>query len=188
MTTLYPSRRGLSRRAALLGVGGSLVSLAGCASEVDATQRLGVASAPSGSTGPLRSFRFVTLDRRVASTDSYRGRMSLVVLAATYDAASQVQARFVNAVYLKHRPRINALLLVLEPTQHEVLVDAFRQSLGLRYDVAIADPETIAGRGPFPGLHHVPSVVMLDREGHEVWRNLGVVEEHQLHEALDAND
>jgi len=139
-----------------------------------------VAVAPGA---PL-SFAYTTLDGRAVSSARYRDRMTVIALAATYDTASQAQARFVNSVYQRHAPRINALLLVLEPADHLPLAEAFVQSLDLRYDAALADADTIAGKGLFPGLHHVPSIVLLDRDGREVWRQLGVVDAATLTEVL----
>jgi hypothetical protein len=147
-----------------------------------------LAVSASSERTPLRQFAFFTIDGRVASSQRYQGRMTVVALVATYDTASQAQTRFLETVFRRHTPRINALLLVLEPAGHLPLVEAYRSSLALSYDVALADEDTIAGRGPFPGLHHVPSIVLLDREGREVWRNLGLVEVEALHAAIADHD
>jgi len=50
--------------------------------------------------------------------------------------------------------------------------------------VALADSATIAGDGPFAGLHHVPSIVILDRESREVFRHVGLIEEAALEQAI----
>jgi hypothetical protein len=54
------------------------------------------------------------------------------------------------------------------------MVEAFVAALNLPYPVAMADRATLAGEGPFRGLHHVPSIVILDREGREAHRRLGI--------------
>jgi hypothetical protein len=79
-------------------------------------------------------------------------------------------------------------MLVMEPPQNAPLAQAFADSLGLSYDVALADAATIAGKGAFPGLHHVPSIVLLDRGGREVWRHIGVVEAQELDRAIADRD
>ncbi|MEM1029947.1 MAG: TlpA family protein disulfide reductase [Myxococcota bacterium] len=140
--------------------------------------------APAGR--PERRFRFASLAGPVVTHENYRGRMTVILLAATYDAGSQVQARFVESVVRRHTPRINALMVVLEPPQNAPLVEAFAASLALSYDVAFADAATIAGEGPFPGLHHVPSLLLLDRDGREVWRRLGLVERGPLSDTIRA--
>lgn len=166
----------------------SLLLLAGCGGAETTEPRYGVASEAPAASGPRRRFNYLTLAGDRVSHESYAGRMTVIALVATYDTASQAQARFVNQLYVHHTPRVNALLLVLEPPHHQPLVEAFVQSLDLRYDVAIADPATIAGEGPFTGLHHVPSVVLLDREGREVWRNLGVADDETLSAAITQHD
>ena len=168
---------------AALALVGSI--LCGCSSTTE-TPPLAVDSEETD--GPPRKFAYTTLEGKLVSSKIYRGRMSVIVLFTTFDLACQAQARFLNAVYARHTPRINALLLVLEPPEHQVMVETFVESFDLRYDIAMADAETIAGRGPFPGLHHVPSTLLLDREGREVWRSLGLVEEQALHEAITSHE
>ncbi len=114
--------------------------------------------------------------------------MTLILFAATYDTASQAQARIVQAVLRQQVPRINVLLLALEPPHHKMLVEAFAQSLNLSYPIALADADTIAGHGVFEGLHHVPSLVLLDRQGRERWRHLGFVREEGVRRAISRHD
>ncbi len=75
---------------------------------------------------------------------------------------------------------------MLEAPENLPLVEAFTASLGLGFPVAIADSATIAGEGAFAGLHHVPSVVVLDRAGREAWRHVGFVNEAALDAAVRA--
>jgi hypothetical protein len=129
---------------------------------------------------------FATVKGGRVSERFFRGRMTVIALVATYDTASHAQALFLKALVKHYTPRINAMLLVLEPPHHKTLVEAYAESLELRFPVAMADAATVAGDGPFPGLHHVPSVVILDREGREVWRKIGLVDEPQMAHALDS--
>ena len=140
------------------------------------------------SDAPVRSFAYQRIDGAMVTAKSYRGRMTLIVMVTTYDTASQAQAQFVEALVHRYVPRMNALLLVLEPPQNAPLVEAYAGGLGLSYDVAMADADTVAGNGPFPGLHHVPSVVLLDRESREVWRHVGIVETAPLEAAIREHD
>ncbi len=145
------------------------------------------AEAPQ-SSGPQRSFVFRTLEGSVVTSEGYQGRMTVIGFVASYDLGSHAQARFINEVLARHTPRINALVLVLEPPSHRPLVEAFASTLDLRYDVVHADEATTAGNGPFPGLHHVPSVVLLDRRGREVWRKLGLITAAGLNDVIDEHD
>jgi len=60
------------------------------------------------------------------------------------------------------------------------MVEAFVSALHIEYPVAFAGAATIVGKGPFEGLHSIPSVIVLDPEGREVWRHLGLVDDVQL--------
>jgi hypothetical protein len=133
---------------------------------------------------PVR-FAYRTLDDKPLTPATLAGRFTLIALGATYDLPSQAQARFLTGLSRNHTPRINVALLILEPEENRPLVEAFVQALRLEYPVAFADQPTITGQGgPFPGLHHVPSIVILDREGREVWRHLGLADDKTLEKAL----
>ncbi len=181
------TRLGRSRCSRALALSVALTAACGGTTEPQ-TPPLGVAAEIPERARPARTFAFVTLDGQAVTSTAYRGRMTLVGFAATYDLGSHALARFMNEVFARHTPRINALLLVLEPRDHEPMVQAFAGTLDLRYDVVHADEATTAGQGPFPGLHHVPSVVLLDRRGREVWRHLGLVTTERLHEVIEEHD
>jgi len=163
-----------------------LLGLAACSGSPPGSAEAPAAqfSPEQGGAGPVRRFFYVALDGSEVSTASLRGRMSVLALVATYDDLCQVQAAIVNALLRRHSPRINAAALVLEPPHHRPMAEAFAAVLELSYPVALVDEATIAGEGPFPALHHVPSVVVLDRQGREVWRKLGLAEEEEIAEVL----
>jgi hypothetical protein len=141
--------------------------------------------ARSGATNAkVLHFAYETLDGKALSTETLAGRFTLIGFVATYDMASQAEARFLGSLLRRHTPRINVALLALESPENQPLVQAFVQSMGLEYPVAMADAATIAGEGPFAGLHHVPSVVLLDREGRERWRHVGLADEATIDKAL----
>jgi hypothetical protein len=110
----------------------------------------------------------------------------VIGFVTTYDVASQAEARFLAGLLRDHKPRLNVALLVLEPPENRPLVEAFAATLKLPYPVALAGAATIAGEGPFAGLHHVPSVVILDREGREALRQLGFTTQNALEELVRA--
>ncbi len=165
-----------------------LVLLAsGCAGGGDAVRDPAAApqvAAAAPARGPVRSFSYETLDGGELSTASLARRFSVIAFVATYDVASQVEARFLAGLFRDHTPRINAALLVLEAPENRPLVEAFVATLKLPYPVALADAPTIAGEGPFAGLHHVPSVVILDPEGREAFRHVGLITQEALEEVL----
>jgi hypothetical protein len=138
----------------------------------------------STSRGPRVEFELVTVDGKPLSTQTLAGRISVIGFITTYDIASQAEVRFLGDLLRRHKPRLNVAVLVLEPPENKPMVEAFASALGLPYPVALAGAATIAGRGPFAGLHHVPSVVILDREGREVFRHLGLIGEEALDQAV----
>jgi hypothetical protein len=147
---------------------------------------LGQASPASAPQSPALHFAYQAIDGRPLSTESLANRISVIGFLATYDAASQAEARLLALLERRHSPRINVAVLVLEAPENRPLVEAFASSLGLEYPIALADAATIAGEGPFANLHHVPSVVVLDRAGHEAWRHLGFLNEAALEAAVRA--
>ncbi len=126
------------------------------------------------------SFAWTDLKGRAVDSASMLGRTTVIAFIATYDVASQAEARFLTSISRRHVPRLNVAIVVLEQKTNAPMVEAFVDTLGITYPVAFADEATLAGHGPFEGLHHVPSVVVLDREGHERARHLGFLDEQQL--------
>ncbi|HEY6558150.1 MAG TPA: TlpA family protein disulfide reductase [Polyangiaceae bacterium] len=112
------------------------------------------------------------------------GRATALLFGTTFDLASQVQASRLNELVHRFRPRVNVGAVMLEPPKYALLADAFRTSLQLDYPIALADDETRRGEGPFGRLDRVPTVVVLDAAGREVWRKSGVVPVPELEQAL----
>jgi hypothetical protein len=137
-------------------------------------------------TGAPIHFSYPTLDGQILSTSTLAGRYSVLAFITTYDHFSHAQARFLTSVVNKHVPRINAGVIVLEPQQNRVLVEAFTKVVAPPYPVAMADEATIRGEGPFQDLHEVPSVVILDPRGREVWRHKGLASNDMIEAALNA--
>jgi hypothetical protein len=139
---------------------------------------------PPAERGPVIRFQYETLGGAPFTTDSVAGRITVIGFIATYDLASQALARFLASLAHRHTPRVNVALLVLEQPENAPLVDAFAKALHIQFPVAMADAATIAGEGPFAGLHHVPAVVILDREGREAFVHRGLLDEAQIDGAI----
>lgn len=137
-------------------------------------------------TGKTIHFSYETLDGQALSTTTLAGRYSVLAFITTYDHFSHAQARFLSTLINKHVPRINAGLIVLEPPQNRILVEAFTKVVAPPYPVAMADEATILGQGPFQDLHDVPSVIILDQLGREVWRHKGLASSDMMDAALKA--
>lgn len=173
-------------RARIVAVALVACGLAACEpvpAEVPRPARPEATTTPPSAAPPL-SFQYREIRGGTLESTSLHGRISVIAFGTTYDVPSQAQVKFLAQVHRDHTPRINVALIVLEQPENEVLVAAFADALGLRFPVALADAATIRGEGPFSGLRHVPSVVILDREGRERTRNLGLMSNVEIEEAL----
>jgi hypothetical protein len=126
--------------------------------------------APQVRSGTSRSagrktvdFAFSGIDGQVVSDESTRGRVTVILFAATYDLDSQTQAKTLEDLYRMHAPRLNAVLVFLEAPQYVELARSFRDVLRLSYPVALGDQEDIRAGGRFPPVYAVPTWVILDR-------------------------
>jgi hypothetical protein len=121
-------------------------------------------------------FAFGTPDGGELSSTTTRGRATAILFVTTYDLASQVVAERLERVLHTHVPRANAGVVVLEPPKYAELAEAYKASLGL----------TLTGGGPFGRVEQVPTLVVLDRSGREIWRKSGVPDAREIDEALAA--
>ncbi len=134
--------------------------------------------------GEQRQFAYGTTEGGELSSATTRGRATAILFVTTYDLASQLLAERLEQALRTHTPRANAGAVVLEPPKYAVMADAFRTTLGLSFPVAMADDETLAGGGPFGHVNRVPYLIVLDRDGREVWRKPGMLEPREIEEAL----
>ena len=144
----------------------------------------GRASAPALEAAPAQpgepiEFAYGTTEGTELGSLATRGRGTAILFITTYDLASQLVARRLDDVLRRHVPRANAGAVVLEAPQYAVMADTFRTSLELRYPVAMADQATLGGGGPFGKIDRIPTLVILDAEGREVWRRSGVQTEKE---------
>ncbi len=157
-----------------------VLSAVGCGSAERRRPETPVARA----SGEPIEFAFGRPDGGLFDSASTRGRVTVVLFVTTFDLASQVQAKQLNQTLRRYRPRINAGAVVLEAPKYAVFADAFGDSLGLIYPIALADTPTREGRGPFGEIEGVPTVVVLSRDGREVWRKFGHVPPRELDRVL----
>lgn len=189
MSKATPSTDGSDRldprrsAARVLVVGWIAVALAAC-TETSNVPRVEVPPPTAAPSGSPVDFSYETTDGGRISAADLRGRFTVIALAATFDLTSQAQLKVLAMAQRDHRPRVNVAAIVLDPPENRALVIAFAQSLGFQFPVALADEPTLAGHGPFDGLHAVPSIVILDREGREVHRHVGAYDQPQLDAAL----
>lgn len=161
-----------------------LTPLALAACSAPAAPAAAPARAPARARGPAVDFSYESLDDRPVSREALRGRAAIVAFLTTYGDPSLLQARFLKKVFREHAPRINAAAIFLGPPENRPLVRVFVGTADLPFPCAMGDAETTAGRGPFRDIDTVPSVLVLDHEGREVWRKVGVASADELNQAL----
>jgi hypothetical protein len=110
-----------------------------------------------------------------------------LLFVTTYDNVSLAVVRRLIDLWRRRAPRFNAVLVVLEPPQNAELVTVYRESLGGELDVALADPETFNGGGPFGDMRAVPAVVLLDRDARVVMHGFGVEAYREAESTLTAH-
>ncbi len=137
------------------------------------------------SNGLPVTFGYETADGGRLSSLELRGRFTVIAFVATYDLASQAQLKVLGHVLRDHSPRVNVAAIDLDPVENKPLVKAFAAKLQAPFPIAIADARTVEGHGPFEGLHNVPSIVILDRDGREVFRHAGAMDERPLRKELE---
>jgi hypothetical protein len=122
----------------------------------------------------LRDWIFATPEGNAYTSENAKGRVTVLLFLTTYDTASQIAVCRLNSEIHRLKRRINAIGVVLEPPNHSLLVGVFRDSLHLTLPLLLPDPATLAGQGPFGAIDVVPTWVILDVYGKEVWRKTGV--------------
>lgn len=124
-------------------------------------------------TGPERVFAYSAIDGSRFDSETTRGRYTVLLFLTTYDLSCQLAARQLEDLYRRHVPRINAGVVVLEPPQDQLLVEAFVSTLTLSYPVALADRLTLVGDSAFGRISTIPTYVVLSPRGREIWRSSG---------------
>jgi hypothetical protein len=159
------------------------VACAACAACVPAKAEapppaVGVSVPTSAQT--VVTFKYDSLDERPVSSEAVRGRPTVVAFVTTWDTPSQAQVNFLVAMAKNDGDRSNYALVALQERQDREIVELYRTKLGVTFPVALADRATIGGGGPFGDVHSVPTVVILDREGHIVWQKVGLAKSDEL--------
>lgn len=161
----------------------ALLALCACSSG-----RAASSASAAAELGEPVQFAFGTVDGGEVSSDTTRGRSTLVLFVTTYDLPSQAEAQLLRDVIATHKPRANAFVVMMEPPRSAALAQVWRDSLELNLPVAMASPSLLAGEGSLGRVNGVPTLVVLDRRGRVVLRREGVLTRAQLDECLSLAD
>lgn len=134
--------------------------------------------------GPV-AFEFHGPGNARLTSQETRGYVTVILFGTTYDLATQVEAKLLERTSRTHRPRIRAGLVVLESSEYAPLAEAFRAAMNLSYPVNLADAETRAGESAFGTLDRVPTLVILDPNGRQVWRREGLASPAEIQRGIE---
>ena len=168
----------MRRRALLL----SLLGLCSCSSSSGPPRAVRV------DLGDPVQFAFGTIDGGELSSDTTRGRTTLLLLVTTYDLPSQAEALLLREVLAAHKPRANAGIVMMEPPHSAALAQVWRDSLGLDLPVAMASPSLLSGDSALGRVNGVPTLLVLDRRGRLVVRREGALNRAQIEECARQGD
>jgi thiol-disulfide isomerase/thioredoxin len=119
-------------------------------------------------------------------TSELRGRVVVLFFFTTYSGPSQAVAPFVSQVAVRHAADELAVVgVALEPGS-EPIVEAWRDFVGVRFPVVIADEQLVAGQSPLGRIPAVPSFAFLDRHGALVGWDVRLLRETELEEIVSA--
>jgi hypothetical protein len=144
--------------------------------------------AVAGERGDPVQFAFGTIDGGELSSDTTRGRTTLLLFVTTYDLPSQAEAQLLREVVRTHKPLVNAGIVMMEPPQSAALAQVWRDSIKLDLPVAMASPSLLSGESSLGRVSGVPTLVVLDRRGRLVTRREGALSRAQLEECAKLAD
>jgi hypothetical protein len=133
-------------------------------------------------------FSLGTIDGGELSSDTTRGRSTLLLFVTTYDLPSQAEALLLREVVARHKPRANAGIVMLEPPRSAALAQVWRDALGLDLPVAMASPALLSGDSQLGRIVGVPTLLALDRRGRVVVRREGALTKADIEDCLRQAD
>jgi len=125
------------------------------------------------------SYAFDSLDARPVSSEALRGKPTVLTFVTTYDPISQLQVNVLVAL-ADDMPEVQLVLVALQDASARELVEIYRDTMKVKFPVALGDVASIAGGGGLGDVHQVPTTVMLGRDGRVVWRHTGAVRGDEL--------
>lgn len=160
-----------------------LGALCACSPKPPEGPAIGVSTKGGGSLLPSEKathYAFDTLDERPVSSESHRGRPTILAFVTTGDIVGQAQVSYLVHMAKNDGDRVNYALVALHPRKEIVLVDSYRKTLGVEFPVALGDHTATDASGPFGEIPAVPTIVVLDREGRIVWKHTGLAKNDEI--------
>jgi hypothetical protein len=138
----------------------------------------------AGAPGEAPVWEFNSLDARPVSSAAFMGKPAVLVFVTTYDPICQQQVNY-DVPLAAELPDVTFALVALQDVSSRELVELYRDTLKVKFPVAIADAATIAGGGVLGDVHRIPATVILAKDGRVVWRHEGGVMPAELRSRLE---
>ena len=138
-------------------------------------------SAGDGVDAPV--WEFSSLDARPVASGAFGGKPVALVFVTTYDPICQQQVNY-DIALADEFPNVSFALVALQEPSSRELVEIYRDTLKIKFPVALADAATIAGGGTLGDVHRIPATVLIGRDGKIAWRHDGGVMPAEMREHL----
>jgi hypothetical protein len=133
-------------------------------------------------------FTLGTIEGGELSSDTTRGRTTVLLFVTTYDLPSQAEAQLLRDVLSTHKPLANAAIVMMEPPHAAPLAQVWADSIGVKLPIAMASPALLAGESQLGRIVGVPTLLVLDRRGRLIARSEGATTRAAITEALTRAD
>lgn len=161
-------------------LGGCLLACGPKASEGPPVGVSTKSGAPLPSSDKAIFYAFDSLDERAVSSEAMRGKPTVIVFVTTGDIVGQAQVSYLVHMAKNDGDRVNYVVVALHPRKEVVLIEAYRQTLGVEFPVALGDVTAMNAGGPFGEIAAVPTLVVLDRDGRIVWKHTGLAKNDEI--------
>lgn len=133
---------------------------------------------------PAAAFAFESLDARPVSSAAFAGKPVVLAFIATWDLLSQAQVRYLVEMDKRDQGKVVYAAVCLQESKDRELIEVYRSTVGITFPMAIADRGTLAGGGAFGDVQSVPTVLVLDGDGHVRFQKVGLVKSDEIRAAL----
>jgi len=133
-------------------------------------------------------FTFGTITGGEVSSDTTRGRTTVLLFVTSYDLPSQAEAQLLREVLSTHKPVANAAIVMMEPPHSAGLARVWADAIGLTWPIAMASQTLLAGESPLGHIAGVPTLIVLDRRGRLIAKSEGALGREAIRACLQRAD
>ena len=136
---------------------------------------------PTGEKAPL--FRLTDVDGESLDLESYQGRVVVLDLFATWCGPCETQMEYLNQLRAYY-PKSEVVIISIDidtVNENVQMVRDFRDQYHADWYFAM-DTDGVNGKY---GTGSIPTLVIIDKDGYQAWKNTGVAPLDQMREQID---